>query len=93
MVWQVEFDRRAEKELSSLDSQARKEIILYLRERIATDQDPKRFGKPLRGGLHGLWRYRVGNYRIVCQIREQVVIVLVLRIDHRKEVYDQGSTC
>ena len=57
MARQVEFDPRAEKELASLDKQSQREIIRYLRERIATEDDPRRFGKALRGGLQGLWRY------------------------------------
>ncbi|MEI6305420.1 MAG: type II toxin-antitoxin system RelE/ParE family toxin [Deltaproteobacteria bacterium] len=88
MAWLVEFDPRAEKELVSLDKQSQREIIRYLRERIVTDNDPRRFGKALRGGLHGLWRYRVGNYRLVCQLRDDAFVVLVIRVGHRKEIYD-----
>lgn len=88
MAWQVEFDPRAEKELISLDKAAQREIIRYLRERISTENDPRRFGKPLRGGLHGLWRYRVGDYRLVCQLRDHAFVVLVVRVGHRREIYE-----
>lgn len=87
MAWRVEFDPRAEKELAGLDRQAQREIVRYLRERIATDNDPRRFGKALAGGLHGLWRYRVGDHRVVCEIKDGVLIVLVVRVGHRREVY------
>lgn len=87
MAWLVEFDPRAEKELAALDTQAQREVIRYLRERIATENDPRRFGKALRGGLQGLWRYRVGDYRLVCQLRDHAFVVLVIRVGHRREVY------
>ena len=55
MAWTVEFDPQAEKELDRLDSQQAKRILKYLFERIATDEDPRRFGAPLRSNLAGLW--------------------------------------
>ncbi len=87
MAWQVEFDPRAEKELASLDKQAQREITRYLRERVATENDPRSFGKALRGGLQGLWRYRVGDYRLICQLRDHAFVVLVVRVGHRREIY------
>ena len=87
MAWRVEFDIRAEKELAALDKQIQREIVRYLRERIATEEDPRRFGKALRGGLQGLWRYRTGDYRLVCQVRDDTLVVMVVRVGHRKEVY------
>ena len=87
MAWQVEFDPRAEKELASLGTSAQRKIISYLRERISTDEDPRRFGKALQGGLQGLWRYRVGDYRLVCQLRDNAFVVLVVRVGHRRDVY------
>lgn len=88
MVWRIEFDPGALADLQRLDREVQRRILRYLRERIATAQDPKQFGKPLRGELHGLWRYRLGDYRIVCQVREQVLVVLVVRIAHRSRAYD-----
>lgn len=87
MAWLVEFDPRAEKELAALDTHAQREVIRYLRERIATENDPRRFGKALRGGLQGLWRYRVGDYRLVCQLRDHAFVVLVIKVGHRREIY------
>jgi mRNA interferase RelE/StbE len=87
LTWNIEIDDRAAKELRSLDAQAQKEIKRYLRDKIATDEDPRRFGKALGRELNGLWRYRVGNYRLVCMIEDAVFIVLVIRIGHQKNVY------
>lgn len=88
MIWKVEFDDRARKELRKLDPPAQREILSYLRKRIATKSIPKRFEKPLGADKHGLWRYRVGTYRVICQIQTDKVVVLVLRIGHRKNIYD-----
>jgi mRNA interferase RelE/StbE len=86
--WQVEFDHDAAKEFRKLGEPARRAILRYLRERIATAEDPRRFGKPLAGDLAGLWRYRVGDYRLVAAFEDDRLVVLVLRVGHRREVYD-----
>ena len=88
MTWNVEWDDAAVKELRKLDKQAQQDILRYFRERIATDEDPRRFGKPLSRELAGLWRYRVRDYRMICHIENDKLIVLVLRIGHRKDVYE-----
>ena len=87
MTWTVEFDEAASKELRKLDHQAQQEILNYFRQRIATDEDPRRFGKPLSRDLAGLWRYRVRDYRMICKIEDDKLIVLVVRVSHRKDVY------
>jgi mRNA interferase RelE/StbE len=87
-VWRVEFDRDAARDLRKLDARAQRDILRYLRERIATDQDPRRFGHALTGDLKGLWRYRVGDYRIVASIEDNRFVVLVVTVGHRREVYD-----
>jgi mRNA interferase RelE/StbE len=88
LTWNVEWDERARKELRRLDPQVQREILTYLRQRIALPENPRRFGRPLGGGKHGLWRYRLGAYRLVCQIEEGRSVVLVLAVGHRREVYD-----
>ena len=88
MAWTVEYDPRVEKDLKAIDRAMQREILDYIDTRIATDQDPHRFGKPLRGELSGLWRYRVRDYRVICDIREQSRVVFVLTIKHRSTVYD-----
>jgi len=88
MRWAYSFDERALHELQKLDRQAQKDIIAYLDKRIATKEDPRRFGKPLKANLTGLWRYRVRDYRILCQIKDRMLLVLVVSVGHRKNVYD-----
>jgi len=87
LIWQVEWDDYARKELRKLDKQIQKHILQYMRERIATTEDPRRFGKGLTYDKSGLWRYRVRDYRIVCQIYDDEETVLVTKIGHRKNVY------
>ncbi len=88
MTWLIEFDDAAAKELRKLDKQVQSDILKFLRERIATDEDPRRFGKPLSRSLAGLWRYRIRDYRLVCSIEDDKLVVLVLRAAHRKDVYE-----
>ena len=88
MSWVCKFDRRALRELNKLDSQSQQKILAYLEERIELDADPRRSGKRLKANLAGLWRYRVGNYRIICQIVDNELIVLVLAVGHRKTIYE-----
>ena len=88
MTWLIEFDDAAAKELRKLDKQAQSDILKYLRERIATNEDPRRFGKPLSRNLAGLWRYRIRDYRLVCNIEDNRLVVLVLRAAHRRDVYE-----
>jgi mRNA interferase RelE/StbE len=86
-MWSVEFTADAARDLKRLDPQVAREILSYLRKRIATDDDPRRFGKALRGEKQGFWRYRVGDYRLICLVEDEKLTVLVLRAAHRKEVY------
>jgi len=85
LAWKIEITGEAEKELSRIDKPAAKRIIRYLRERVSVE--PRSLGKSLRGDLSGLWRYRVGDYRVICELYDEKVSVLVIRIGHRKDVY------
>ena len=87
--WTVEFDDRARRELRKLSAETQKTILSYLRQRIAGSANPRQFGKPLRLNLAGLWRCRVGDYRLICRIEDDRLIVLVLRVAHRREVYEE----
>ena len=87
MNWAYRFDERALKELKKLGGQAQRDIIAYLDKRVARNADPRRFGKRLKANLAGLWRYRVGDYRILCQIQDRELIVLVVAVGHRKDIY------
>ena len=87
MVWQIEWEDKAVKELKKLDVRAQRTILRFLREKIATEDDPRRFGDPLTKDLKGLWKYRIGDYRIICSIENKRVVVLVVRVGHRRSVY------
>jgi mRNA interferase RelE/StbE len=87
LAWRVEWEDEAVKELKKLDARAQRNIVRFLREKIAVEDDPRRFGDPLRKDLKGLWKYRIGDYRIICSIEEKSVIVLVVRAGHRRSVY------
>ncbi|MEG1913148.1 MAG: type II toxin-antitoxin system RelE/ParE family toxin [Cloacibacillus sp.] len=86
-MWRIEYDEKAARELAKLDGQAAKRIKRYLDERIATDADPRRFGEGLMENLAGLWKYRIGDFRVIAEIQEYKVVVLVVRIGHRSKVY------
>ena len=88
MSWVCRFSESAKRELSKLDRQGQKDIVDYLETRIGTGEDPRRFGKPLKADLAGLWRYRVREYRILCHIKDEVLLVLVVSVGHRKDIYD-----
>ena len=89
MVWKIEVTETARKQLAKLDRQVQSEILMYLRERIQTDEDPRRYGAPLRKELAGRWKYRVGHYRIICEIQDDRVLVLVLMVGHRSKIYSR----
>lgn len=86
-IWRVEVTRTAEKQITKLSRTAQKSIQRFLRERLASSDNPRQWGKPLRGEKKDLWRYRVGNYRLICHIQDDRVVVLVLEVGHRKDVY------
>lgn len=86
--WTVEFDDRARRELRKLDGPVQQHILSYLREHIARSDDPRKFGTALRMDLAGLWRYRVGDYRLICRIEDSHLVVLILKVGHRRNVYD-----
>jgi mRNA interferase RelE/StbE len=88
LAWTVEYDPRVEKDLTAVDRAMQRELLDYMNRRIATNEDPRRFGKALRYERHGLWRYRVRDYRVICEIREETSVVLVLTIKHRSVAYD-----
>lgn len=86
-MWTIEWERKALKDAKKLDKSVRKRIVNYLEERVLLNQNPYQFGKPLKGNKLGLWRYRVGDYRILCQIEDNRLVVLVVAIGHRKDIY------
>jgi mRNA interferase RelE/StbE len=87
MTWKVKMSSHAEKALKSLDSQMKKRIEKFI-DRLESDTNPRTTGKALQGEFSGLWRYRVGDYRLICEIRENELVILVLEIGHRKNIYN-----
>jgi mRNA interferase RelE/StbE len=88
MGWMIEFEEKALSDLKRLDAQDARRILRFLQERVALRDDPRATGAALQGTrFSGMWRYRVGQHRIVCEIQDEKVTVLVLRIGHRREIY------
>ena len=87
MAWRVDYSRTALDRLGKLDRQIASCILDYMNARIATLENPRSAGKALSGPLGGLWRYRVGDYRVICEIQDEVLRVLVIEIGNRREVY------
>ena len=84
----VSFSGKALKQLSKLDSSIQKRIIDFLTE-ISQLSDPRSRGKLLVGNLRGIWRYRVGVYRILCQIKDKELCIFVVEVGHRREIYEK----
>ena len=87
MAWTVSVSNIAERQLRKLDRPIQKRILDWLSDRIEGCKNPRHFGEPLKGDHAGLWRYRVGDYRILCESQDQKVVFLVLTIGHRRQVY------
>ncbi|MBV5274792.1 MAG: type II toxin-antitoxin system RelE/ParE family toxin [Lamprocystis purpurea] len=88
MAWRIELADEAKKDLAKLDKPVARRITAFLRERIATLDDPRAIGEALKGTRLGqLWKYRVGDYRIIASIEDGRLCVLVVRVGHRREVY------
>lgn len=86
MDWTVEISDIAERQLKKLDRPVQKRILDWLADRVEGCKNPKHFGEPLKGDFSGFWRYRIGGYRVLCEINDSRVIVLVLTIGHRRQV-------
>lgn len=88
MAWTVEFDPSAEKELDKLDPQQAKRILMFLFERVSHLDDPRSIGEALKGSrFNNLWKYRVGDYRIIASLEDKIARILIVKIGDRKEVY------
>jgi mRNA interferase RelE/StbE len=90
LAWQIDYTSTALKQLGKLDKPAAKRIIDFMDERIAALQDPRDTGKALMGAMLGAyWRYRVGDYRVVCDIQDHALCILVIEVGNRKDVYEK----
>ena len=86
-TWRIEITRTATKQITKLGQQGQKAILKFLRERLSTAENPRQWGTALQGDRQGLWRYRVGDYRLICDIQDEKITILVLELGHRKDVY------
>ena len=88
MASKIELSVEAERELGKLDPQHSRRIVKFLQDRVAKLDDPRSIGEALHGSHLGeFWKYRVGDYRLICKIEDQRLVVLVLRVGHRREIY------
>jgi mRNA interferase RelE/StbE len=81
------FSRKAEKQLDALDGYTKKQINAYLRKNVAGSMNPREHGKRLSANLAGYWRYRIGDYRVICEIRDDSLTVVALQVGHRSKIY------
>ncbi|MCU1341197.1 MAG: type toxin-antitoxin system RelE/ParE family toxin [Candidatus Acidoferrum typicum] len=88
MAWTIEFSIAADRELTKLDSQHASRILKFVRDRLAKLDDPRSIGRALQGSRLGeFWKYRVGDYRLICKIEDDRLIILVVQVGHRKDIY------
>ena len=88
LKWTIEFDPAAQRELDKLDKSVAR-ISKFLHERVAKLDDPRRIGERLQGTLSKFWKYRVGDYRPICSLEDDRLVVLVLRVGHHREIYSR----
>lgn len=88
MSWRIEYLASAAKDFRKIAPQQRQRIRAFLEQRVVTLEHPRQLGKPLKGELAEPWRYRVGEYRVICQLQDDRLVVLVVRAGHRKDIYD-----
>lgn len=89
MVWRVEFTDNARRQLRKLHPEVQSRLLRFLRERVASADDPRVLASKLTGDLSGYCRFRVGDYRLICRVDDGLLTVLVISVGHRKLVYQQ----
>lgn len=86
-MFNVEFKKSVAKTLNTFDQQTKIMLMSWINKNLCHCDDPRFSGKPLKGQFKGLWRYKIGNYRIIAQIIEHKVTIIIIDIDHRKDIY------
>lgn len=84
MAWRIEITRTATRQITKLDRTAQKSIQRFLRQRLSPADNPRQWGRALQGEKRGLWRYRVGDYRLICDIQDEKITILVLALGTAK---------
>jgi mRNA interferase RelE/StbE len=87
LAWTIDYTQTARNQLKKLDKSVARRILDYMDARVAKHEDPRSLGKALTGALGALWRYRIGDFRAICEIHDSLERILVLQIGHRREVY------
>ena len=87
MKWTISFDKYALKALSKLDKQNRNRILQFSKVDLLNLDNPRQIGKTLKGKFTGMWRYRVGDYRIICEIVDNELVIVAVEIKHRSNAY------
>lgn len=86
MAWTIEYSEQAKRSLRKLDRQVGRRVVDFMDHRVA-EEGPRRHGKALHGALERFWAYRVGDYRLICEIKDARLVVLVVEIGHRRDIY------
>ncbi len=87
MKYKILFDKDAEKQLNKIDGTQQRIIVNWIAKYLENTHDPRIFGKTLKGNLKDYWRYRVGNYRIIAEINNDEIRIIIIEIGHRKDIY------
>ncbi len=87
MAYHVVYEKKALKSLSKIDQGQQRILLAWIEKNLVNTEDPKKYGKALKGNLKEYWRYRVGNYRIVADIHEDEIKIIIFNIGHRKDIY------
>ena len=88
MAWQIEISTLGQRNIAQFDPQARKRILNFLQQRVASLENPRSIGEALKGSALGeYWKYRIGNWRVICEIKDKEIVIVVLRVGNRREVY------
>ena len=88
MIYTVDYDKKARKQLRKMDLSVSSKIYDWIGKHLEGSENPRAYGKALKGTWEGYWRYRVGDYRIIADIQDDKIIILVTEVGHRKEIYE-----
>ena len=89
--YSVSFSLSAEKEIKKMEREVQRLLFSYIRRNLANSEDPRIYGKALTGRLKGLWRYRIGDYRLLVEIQDKNLLIIALDFDHRSRIYKDNN--
>lgn len=88
-MYEVIYDKKMQKQVTKLDKHTRRIIKAWIEKNLQGTDNPRQYGKPLKGALSHLWRYRIGDYRLIVEIQDEKLIILAVGIGHRREIYER----